>query len=71
MDATKQELMCTIGQAYSPYLETKKTYHIDVTKDTYGGQQSGIFYIKDGKKYSPYTNLPPEDKQKLNKELSE
>lgn len=71
MDATKQELMRTIGQAYSPYLETKKTYHIDVTKDTYGGQQSGIYYIKDGKKYSPYTNLPPEDKQKLNKELSE
>lgn len=71
MDATKQELMRTIGQAYSPYLETEKTYHIDVTKDTYGAQKSGIFYIKDGKKYSPYTNLSPEDKQKLNKELSE
>jgi hypothetical protein len=71
MDATKQELMRTIGQAYSPYLETEKTYHIDVTKSTYGAQKSGIFYIKDGKKYSPYTNLSPEDKQKLNKELSE
>lgn len=69
MNAKKQELMRTIGEAYSPYLETGKTYHIEATKGTYGGQQSGIYYIKDGKKYSPYTNLPEEEKQKLNEEL--
>lgn len=70
MDATKQEHMRTIGEAYSPYLEAGKTYHIDVTKGTYGGQESGIYYKKDGKKYSPYTNLPENERKMLNEELS-
>jgi len=71
MNAQQQELMRTIGKAYSPYLETGKIYHIDVTKDTYGTQQSGIYYIKDGKTYSPYTRLPAEERQRLNQELNE
>ncbi|MCW4468118.1 hypothetical protein OGH69_04000 [Flavobacterium sp. MFBS3-15] len=69
MDATKQELMRTIGEAYSPYLEAGKVYHVDVTKGTYGGQQSGIYYTKDGKKYSPYSNLPPQERKALDEEL--
>jgi len=62
--------MRTIGEAYSPCLETGKIYHIDVTKDTYGAQKSGIYYKKDGKTYSPYTNLPDKERKKLNQELS-
>ena len=43
MDAKKHELMRTIGEAYSPYLETGKSYHKDVTKSTYGAQSSAIY----------------------------
>ncbi|WP_300490068.1 hypothetical protein [Flavobacterium sp.] len=71
MDAKKLELMRTIGEAYSPYLETGKSYHKDVTKSTYGAQSSGIFYTKDGIKYNHNTNLPEKERKKLNKELRE
>ncbi len=71
MDATKLELMRTIGEAYSPYLETGKAYHKDVIKGTYGGQISGLFYTKDGIKYNHNTNLTDKERKALNKELRE
>ncbi|UUC44101.1 hypothetical protein [Flavobacterium cerinum] len=71
MDAKKEELMRTIGEAYSPYLETGKIYHVDVTKSNYGAQKSGIFYIKDDIKYNYNTNLPKKEREALNKELRE
>lgn len=70
MDTKKQELMRVIGEAYSPYLETGKSYHKDVIKSTYGAQSSGIFYTKDGIKYNHNTNLPEKERKELNKELS-
>jgi len=63
--------MRVIGEAYSPYLETGKSYHKDVTKSTYGAQSSGIFYTKDGIKYNHSTKLSEKERKKLNKELSE
>lgn len=71
MDAKKQELKNTIGEAYSPYLETGKIYHKDVIKSTYGSQSSGIFYTKNGIKYNHNTNLPAKERKELNKELRE
>ncbi len=63
--------MRTIGEAYSPYLETGKSYHKDVIKSTYGAQSSGIFYTKDGIKYNHNTKLSEKERKKLNKELRE
>lgn len=63
--------MRTIGEAYSPYLETGKSYHKDVIKSTYGGQSSGLFYTKDGIKYNHNTKLSEKERKKLNEELRE
>ena len=71
MDATKLELMRTIGEAYSPYLETGKFYHKDVIKSSYGSQSSGMFYTKDGIKYNHNTQLSEKEQKALNKELRE
>lgn len=71
MDATKLELMRTIGEAYSPYLETGKSYHKDVIKSSYGSQSSGMFYTKDGIKYNHNTQLSEKEQKALNKELRE
>lgn len=70
MDSINQDLMQTVGEAYSPYLQEGKTYHRDVVRGKYGSSQSGgIFYIEDGVKYDFTSAHMHKNKNEIVKEL--